>query len=45
MFNECITVLFVTEEYEAGDAGKELTAVLLLYLAAGFLAKGFLAWV
>lgn len=45
MLNWCITGLIVRGEREAREAGKDLTAVLLLRLVAGFLAKGFLAWI
>lgn len=45
MFNRCITGLIVRGEHEAREAGKKLTIVQLLHLVAGFLAKGFLAWI
>jgi len=45
MFNWCITGLIVRGEHEAREAGKELTTLLSLYWVAGFLAKGFLAWI
>lgn len=45
ILNQCITGLIVRGEHEAREAGKELTTVLLLCLVAGFLAKGFLAWI
>lgn len=43
MLNWFITGLIVRGEHEAREAGKKLTADLLLDLVAGFLAKGFLA--
>ena len=45
MLNRCLTGLIVRGEHEAREAGKELTAVLLVRLVADFLAKGFLAWI
>lgn len=43
MINQCLTGLIARGEHKATEAGKELTALLLLCLAAGFLAQGFLA--